>query len=204
MAACQTPGYSLGHNLKMLRLKRQHTIPLFLRPPIRHSRTEPAPDLNRGGNPASGYLRARRQESAHMANIRHSCETICVKTVSAFFLSFRRKPESLFLLRPLHRKGARSARLLYGIPAFAGMTRRGAGVAEWAVFAECPRSFYTAWKAGIQRKYSAVRAHCSAWRRAPALKGARSARIIHWIPACAGMARRRCVLRCILIRVSFN
>jgi len=31
--------------------------------------------LNRGGNPASGYLRARRQESAHMANIRHSCES---------------------------------------------------------------------------------------------------------------------------------
>jgi len=31
---------------------------------IRHSRA--------GGNPASGYLRARRQESAHMAKIRHS------------------------------------------------------------------------------------------------------------------------------------
>jgi len=28
-----------------------------------------------------------------------------------FFLSFRRKPESLFLLRPRHRKGARSARI---------------------------------------------------------------------------------------------
>jgi len=43
-------------------------------------------------------------------------------------------------------------------------------------------------QAGIQRKSSAVRAHCGDWRPAPALKGARSARIIHWIPACAGMA----------------
>ena len=52
-------------------------------------------------------------------------------------------------------------------------------------------------KAGIPRKYSAERAHCSAWRNAPPLKGARSARFIRWIPApvqargklCAGMAR---------------
>ncbi|MDD9818246.1 MAG: hypothetical protein OXU61_08965 [Gammaproteobacteria bacterium] len=34
-----------------------------------------------------------------------------------FFLSFRRKPESLFLLRPRHRKGARSARIIHWIPA---------------------------------------------------------------------------------------
>jgi len=75
---------------------------------IRHSRGS--------GNPASGHLSARRQESAHMA------------------------PSA--------------------IPA----------------------------KAGIQCKLSAVRAHCSAGRRAPVLKGARSARFICWIPAFAGMA----------------
>jgi len=48
-----------------------------------------------------------------------------------FFLSFRRKacpwleqgPESLFLLRPRHRKGARSARFPCWIPACARMTK---------------------------------------------------------------------------------
>jgi len=43
-------------------------------------------------------------------------------------------------------------------------------------------------KAGIQCKLSAERAHCGAWRPAPPLKGARSARFICWIPAFAGMA----------------
>ena len=42
-----------------------------------------------------------------------------------FFLSVRRRPESLFLLRPRNRKGARSARIIHWIPAYAGMAEEG-------------------------------------------------------------------------------
>jgi len=43
-----------------------------------------------------------------------------------------------------------------GIPAFAGMTKKKPGMTE----KRGGDSFCTAWKAGIQRKSSAVRAHC--------------------------------------------
>jgi len=47
-----------------------------------------------------------------------------------FFPSFRRKPESLLLLRLRPCEGARSARFIHWIPAFAGMTKRGAGMTK--------------------------------------------------------------------------
>jgi len=70
-------------------------------------------------------------------------------------LSFRRKacpwleqgPESLFLLRPRRRKGARSARLLCGIPAFAGMTEKTRNGGK-----KRRRRFYTDCRAGMADK----------------------------------------------------
>jgi len=51
-----------------------------------------------------------------------------------FFLSFRRRPESLFLLRPRHREGARSARIIHWIPApVQARGRLCAGMAECAM-----------------------------------------------------------------------
>ena len=51
------------------------------------------------------------------------------------------------------------------------------------------RSFYTAWKAGIQRIKRALRAPCKGAAGRPALQGARSALYLRGIPAFAGMTR---------------
>jgi len=103
-----------------------------------------------------------------------------------FFSSFRRKPESLFLLRPRHRKGARSARFICWIPAFAGMAEGG---------------LYSLDARGVFTQPGRPESLMESARFALLLRQGRSARycnvrvpraILRGIPAFAGMTKRGC------------